>query len=204
MPRRRKRSLGGAILVVPAFLLTLAGGLLFLNLVVSSHFYHEFIEHAFFRHKPEPKPVASDVPRFNWQAAMRASDVRKIGRVMDGFEVTLFQQLSDRVRTMLAMTDAGERAPALAAFAERVEADRRDLLRVLQDLRAMRNDGIDGVGIEFSDIDASMARLQQVTGTLAVVSAELDTGADDVTLHGVQKQLADMREAMSGKDPAPN
>lgn len=192
------------MLVVPVFLLTLAGGLLFLNLVVSSHFYHVLIEQAFFRHKPEPKPAASDVPRFSWQAAMRASDVRKIGHVMDGFEVTLFQRFSERLRTILAMSDNAERAPALVAFAEQVRADRTELLRVLHDLRGVRNEGIDGAGVEFSDIDASVARLQQVTGTLAVVSAELDTGADDVTLHGVQKQLADMRDALNGKDQAPN
>jgi len=186
---------------IPAFLLTIVGGLTFLQVVIDSHFYHEFIEQAFFGHKRSVKTFDSDALRVNWHAPIRASDVRKIGHIVDAFEPTLLDRLVDRVRALLIMEQGEARQRALAAFVAQVNTDRTDISRIMSELKSLRGSGLEGAEIEFADVDASLTRLQRTADVLAVVSAELGSEPDGVTLHGIQKQLADTLDELT---PKPN
>lgn len=69
----------------------------------------------------------------------------------------------------------------------------------MAELRAMRDSGLEGVPVEFADIDASLDRLKQITDVFAVAAAELEAEPDQVTLHGIQKQFDGLLKAIDAR-----
>jgi hypothetical protein len=200
--RRSRRKASGALLAIPVFFLTVAGGLTFLQLVLDSHFYHEFVERAFFGKEHHARSYEEDQGRASWLSSLRAADMRKIGHVIDTFEPSVLGRLTDNVRSILEMPPGEDRSRALAKFSALVKTNRSDFVRMTLALKSLRESGLEGAEVEFVDVDNSLARLKQTSDILTVMTLELDTGADDVTLHGIQKQLSDTIEGINAKpDP---
>ncbi len=187
------------MIVVLVFGLTFIGGLAYLDLVVNSHVYHAFLESVFFAHKGNVKTFDPEMMRINWHATLRAGDVRKIGHKIDSFEKTSVEGLVERLRDILTMKQDDERRRAIAVFAARINAREADNKRTMAELRAMRDSGLEGVPVEFADIDASLDRLKQITDVFAVAAAELEAEPDQVTLHGIQKQFDGLLKAIDAR-----
>jgi hypothetical protein len=184
------------LLSIGVFILTLAGGLIFLDLVINSHIYHSFLEGTLFGEKRNAKSFDAAQLRANWRVSLKATDVRKIGHIVDSFQTTALTDLAQRIRDINNMGDDEERQRAVADFAARVESNRTDLSHFGRELRSVNERGLEGVPAEFDDINASMSRLRQTTDVLAVVKAELDSAPDKVTLHDIQKQLGTVLDTL--------
>jgi hypothetical protein len=195
------RSAKGIALAAFIFALTLGAGCAFLSFVVGSHDYHEWIETTFFSQPPK-KPTASPDASNSWRMVLKATDVRKIGHIVDRFEMSFLESLDERVQEILGMNLGDERQHALANFASRINANRSDTLHIMHELEALRDGNLEGAPLEFADINGSLERLKTGTDVLAVAAAELEAGADQVTLHTVQKQLDDAIAALSMKERA--
>jgi hypothetical protein len=196
------RSAKGIVLAAFVFALTLGGGCTFLSFVVGSHVYHEWIETAFFAQPPKKPAGSPNATSNSWRMALKATDVRKIGHIVDRFEMSFLESLDERVQEILSMNLSDERQHALASFASRMNANRTDILHIMHELEALRDGNLEGAPVEFVDINGSLDRLKAGTDVLAVAAAELESGADQVTLHTVQKQLDDAIAALSMKERA--
>jgi hypothetical protein len=193
------RSAKGMLIAGLTFGLTLGGGFAFLSIVIDSHVYHEWIDTTFFSRPHMSATSDQDVTYSNVQVALKATDVRKIGHIVDTFERSFIAALDARIQEILEMNFSNERQRALADFVSHLNTNRTDTLHVIHQLEALRNSKPEGVPVEFADIDASIDRLKQGTDMLAVAAAELQTGTDQVTLHVVQKQLQDALSALALK-----
>jgi hypothetical protein len=198
-PARPARTAPRIMVAIGIFALTVAGGLGFVDLVINSHIYHAFLEGTLFGEKRNAKSFDADQLRANWRVSLKATDVRKIGRIVDSFETTALSDLAQRIRNINNMGDDEERRRAVADFAARVESNRSDLSHFNRELRSVNDRGLEGVPAEFDEINASMSRLRQATDVLAVVKAELDSAPDKVTLHDIQKQLGTVLDTLNTK-----
>ncbi|MGP0061059.1 MAG: hypothetical protein ACLPID_17435 [Beijerinckiaceae bacterium] len=197
----RRRGARG-LLAVLVFCLTFIGGLTFLDLVVDSHVYHAFLESIFFAPKRSAKTFNAELMHANWHVSLTAADLRKIGHTVDSFERSLFKSLVARLHDISIMKQGDERLQATAGFAARVDAHRADIKRTMHEIQAMRDSGLEGLAIEFGDINMSLDRLKQVNDVLSVAAAELQAGPDQVTLHGIQKQFDGLLKALDTKPPS--
>jgi hypothetical protein len=193
------RSAKGMLIAGLTFSLTLGSGFAFLSIVIDSHVYHEWIDTTFFSRPRMSATSDQDVTYSNVQVALKATDVRKIGHIVDTFETSFITALDTRIQEILEMNFSNERQHALADFVSHLNTNRTDTLHVIHQLEALRNSNPEGVPVEFADIDASIGRLKQGTDMLAVAAVELQTGTDQVTLHVVQKQLQDALSALALK-----
>jgi hypothetical protein len=206
-PRRPKppppRTMPGVILSIAVFFLALVGGLTFLGLVIDSHFYHELIDEAFFNAKRPIKTFDASRLRADWHMSLKANDVRKAGEVADAFEVNTLAELTEQIHDITNIGNVEERQRALADFSARVTSNQADIAHITDELRGLREKGLDGQPEELAGIDASLTRLRRATDMLAVVRAELDAEPDKVTLHDIHKQLGGVLDSIKPKPPRP-
>lgn len=172
-----------------AFVGTVIGGLAFVDCVVDSHVYHSLIESAFFDGGHKNKAFDADLAHARWHMSLRASDVRKMGRNIDGYEKSLLEGLMKDLRDIIYINEDQERARAIGGFSTLVNAHNADIKRTVNELRDIRNSGLEGVAVEFADIDLSIDRLKKASDVLGVAAAELAAEPDRVTLHGIQQQF---------------
>jgi hypothetical protein len=190
------------LFAVPVFCLTFIGGLAFLDLVVDSHDYHAFIESAFFGPKRSAKTFDAELMHANWHVSLTTADLCKIVHNVDSFEQSLFESLVAQLHDISIMKQDDERLRATAGFAVRVNAHRADFKRTMHEIQGMRDSGLEGMAIEFADVNMSLDRLKQASDVLSVAAAELQAEPDQVTLHGIQKQFDGLLKTLHTKPPA--